>query len=146
MPRSRPKAGSAAYLLTGDQIFLEPYTPSLAKIPQLLARLQTLTADNPIQQARVSDIDERVTALLLLYRDSIDSVAALAGLPAGAAPGNGLPGCWLTHRWLLAALLSGAILCVPAGSANAQTATAQRESAVARARAGNMDEALAGDQ
>jgi biofilm PGA synthesis protein PgaA len=52
-------------------------------------------------------------------------------------------GLWKTECWLAGLVLAAAMLCMMTSAAVAQSATAQRESAVRRARAGDMDGALA---
>ncbi|HEY0424614.1 MAG TPA: CHASE3 domain-containing protein, partial [Rhodopila sp.] len=48
------ETGQRGYLLTGDKAYLEPYESALGQMPDLLADLQRLTADNAVQQARLS--------------------------------------------------------------------------------------------
>lgn len=43
--------GQRGYLITGDIAYLEPYRSGARDAPILLAKLTTLTADNPAQQA-----------------------------------------------------------------------------------------------
>ncbi|MGI8655030.1 MAG: PAS domain S-box protein [Pyrinomonadaceae bacterium] len=67
------ETGQRGYILTGKEIFLEPYTAAISEIDADLERLQRLTIDNPNQQRRlallkplVSDklkhIDKAITA------------------------------------------------------------------------------------
>ncbi len=50
------------YYLTADHSFLESYNEAKARVPEQLANLQQLTADNPAQQGRLGELkqlDER---------------------------------------------------------------------------------------
>ena len=44
------------YLLTGEQIYLDTYRTGTASLPGLIARLTALTADNPVQQRRLTTL------------------------------------------------------------------------------------------
>lgn len=44
------------YLLTGDQIYLETYRTGMATLPSLIARISTLTKDNPAQRRRLATL------------------------------------------------------------------------------------------
>ncbi|NEW82803.1 MAG: PAS domain S-box protein, partial [Mariniphaga sp.] len=61
------ETGSRGYLLTGNDLFLEPYVEEVASITGNLAKLALLINDNPIQQARVSALkkvaDERMVLI-----------------------------------------------------------------------------------
>ncbi len=48
------ETGQRGYILTGKEIFLEPYTAAISEIDADLERLQRLTADNPSQQRRIA--------------------------------------------------------------------------------------------
>ena len=58
------ETGARGLALTGDQSFLEPYDRARAQLPQELARLRTLTADNPNQQRRLDRLDPLAAAKL----------------------------------------------------------------------------------
>src|SRR4051794_19983740 len=47
------ETGYRGFALTGKDEFLEPYNAAVATLPDHLARLKTLTGDNPGQQERV---------------------------------------------------------------------------------------------
>ncbi len=47
------EGGQRGYLLTGDDQYLAPYRASLGRVGFLAGELQRLTADNPVQQARL---------------------------------------------------------------------------------------------
>jgi CHASE3 domain sensor protein len=44
------ETGQRGYLLTGSDVYLQPYTAALGTVTLLEGELQQLTADNPIQQ------------------------------------------------------------------------------------------------
>ena len=54
------QAGTRGYLLTGDTDFLRPYSMATGQLPASLARVQALTADNPVQQQRLDSLRQLV--------------------------------------------------------------------------------------
>ncbi|WP_310396242.1 ATP-binding protein [Hymenobacter sp.] len=50
------QAGTRGYLLTGDTLYLRPYSMATGQLPASLARLDDLTAENPAQQARLDSL------------------------------------------------------------------------------------------
>ena len=50
------QAGTRGYLLTGDTVYLRPYSMATGQLPASLARLQALTSDNSSQQARLDSL------------------------------------------------------------------------------------------
>jgi len=50
------QAGTRGYLLTGDTIYLRPYSLATNQLPASLKRVQALTVDNPTQQARLDSL------------------------------------------------------------------------------------------
>ncbi|WP_210516542.1 ATP-binding protein [Hymenobacter terricola] len=50
------QAGTRGYLLTGDTVYLRPYSMATGMLPSSLQRLEALTADNPAQQARFDSL------------------------------------------------------------------------------------------
>lgn len=61
------ETGERGYLLSGMDSYLEPYTTARQELPAELAHLQSLTSDNPAQQARMQELratlERRFTAL-----------------------------------------------------------------------------------
>ncbi|HUQ19206.1 MAG TPA: PAS domain S-box protein [Gemmatimonadaceae bacterium] len=51
------ETGSRGYVVTGDTAFLGPYRGSGDKYAKSLARLRSLTADNPVQQMRIDTLE-----------------------------------------------------------------------------------------
>jgi PAS domain S-box-containing protein len=51
------ETGARGYVLTGQAEFLEPFNDAKPKVDESLERLRTLTADNPVQQARLDTLE-----------------------------------------------------------------------------------------
>ena len=54
------QAGTRGYLLTGDTVYLRPYSMATGQLPASLARVQALTVDNPVQRARLDSLRQLV--------------------------------------------------------------------------------------
>ncbi|MGF1935027.1 MAG: GAF domain-containing protein [Nostoc sp. ChiQUE02] len=54
----------SAYILTGKQIYLKPYQVALANVAQEIAKLKSLTADQPNQQKQIATLESLITAKL----------------------------------------------------------------------------------
>ncbi|MEL5996206.1 CHASE3 domain-containing protein, partial [Hymenobacter segetis] len=50
------QAGTRGYLLTGDTVYLRPYSMATNQLPAALERVQALTVDNPDQRARLDSL------------------------------------------------------------------------------------------
>ena len=50
------QAGTRGYLLTGDTLYLRPYSMATGQLPAALERVQALTVDNPDQRARLDSL------------------------------------------------------------------------------------------
>jgi signal transduction histidine kinase len=50
------ETGERGYLISGMNSYLEPYTTARQELPAELAHLQSLTSDNPAQQARTQEL------------------------------------------------------------------------------------------
>ncbi|MDO7853251.1 sensor histidine kinase [Hymenobacter convexus] len=50
------QAGTRGYLLTGDTVYLRPYSMASNQLPDALARMRDLTVDNPEQRARLDSL------------------------------------------------------------------------------------------
>jgi signal transduction histidine kinase len=50
------QAGTRGYLLTGDTVYLRPYSMASNQLPASLARMHDLTVDNPAQRARLDSL------------------------------------------------------------------------------------------
>jgi len=51
------ETGERGFLITGDEVFLQPYNQALTVWDQKLTDLSTLVSDNPIQVTRLQEID-----------------------------------------------------------------------------------------
>ena len=51
------ETGARGYVLTGQPEFLEPFNDAKPNVDESLERLRTLTADNPLQQARLDTLE-----------------------------------------------------------------------------------------
>ena len=72
------ETGQRGYLLTMDESYLDPNEQARAAMPNALAQLRRLTADNPGQQQRLRDLDRLAT----------EKVAELSDTVATAQRGN----------------------------------------------------------
>ena len=50
------QAGTRGYLLTGDTVYLRPYSMASGQLPAALVRVIALTVDNPVQRARLDSL------------------------------------------------------------------------------------------
>src|SRR5882757_1702791 len=61
------ETGSRGFLISGDDAYLEPYSSALKELPEEIKTFQSLTSDNPVQQARIVEmravLDQRLTLL-----------------------------------------------------------------------------------
>lgn len=74
------ETGQRGFLLTGEEHYLQPFLEANQAIPVAYADLQTLTADNPTQQARLISIkslidqkQEELTHTIALRKTSLDT-------------------------------------------------------------------------
>jgi CHASE3 domain sensor protein len=66
------ETGQRGYLITGENRYLAPYDDAVAAIHRRVERLETLTADNPTQQARFPELRTFVAALLATLSQGIE--------------------------------------------------------------------------
>lgn len=64
-------AQQRAYLLTGQQQFLQAYTTITSRTPNQLTRLQQLTQDNPIQQKHIQELQKIIAQRNTLLQQEI---------------------------------------------------------------------------
>ncbi|MCC5663238.1 CHASE3 domain-containing protein [Nostoc sp. CHAB 5784] len=62
----------SGYILTGKQIYLKPYQAALANVDQEIAKLKSLTADQPNQQKQIATLEFLITAKLTELKQTID--------------------------------------------------------------------------
>lgn len=65
------ESSQRGFILTGDEVYLEPYTDNLKGIPEHLANLERLTADNPLQQERARELKRLVDRRLAIIQGSL---------------------------------------------------------------------------
>ncbi len=58
------ETGLRGLTLTGETVFLEPYTQAINALPARLAALQSLVADDPVQRRRAQQVEERIREYL----------------------------------------------------------------------------------
>ncbi|MBB2150215.1 response regulator [Pedobacter gandavensis] len=66
------ETGQRGYLLTGENIFLDPYDGAKERAVTLLQNVGFLTRDNPLQQKQIVKLDEIITERLNILQKSID--------------------------------------------------------------------------
>jgi PAS domain S-box-containing protein len=76
-------ANVRGFVLTGKDAYLEPYRASKLGIEELIGTVRTLTADNPEQQRRLSDI-ERLAAGRIARGEIVIGLRQQQGLEAAA--------------------------------------------------------------
>jgi signal transduction histidine kinase/ActR/RegA family two-component response regulator len=64
--------GQRGFLITGDEDYLKRFDSALSRVPELVASLRRLTADNPQQQARLDRLEPLVKARFDRIQRSID--------------------------------------------------------------------------
>jgi len=65
------ETGSRGFLLTNEDDYLAPYRASLANIDKEVSAIETLTADNPRQQARLGNLKPLIAARLAILADNV---------------------------------------------------------------------------
>ncbi|MBB6273698.1 signal transduction histidine kinase/DNA-binding response OmpR family regulator/CHASE3 domain sensor protein/HAMP domain-containing protein [Pedobacter cryoconitis] len=65
------ETGQRGFLLTGEEVFLEPYNGARAEAVALLDTLQRQTTDNPAQQANINKLKEIVEGRLVILEKTI---------------------------------------------------------------------------
>lgn len=54
------ETGQRGYIITGKENFLEPYTAAFSGVNNQVQQLKKLMADNPNQQQRIADLDQKI--------------------------------------------------------------------------------------
>ncbi|MEA5624547.1 GAF domain-containing protein [Nostoc sp. UHCC 0251] len=62
----------SSYILTGKQIYLKPYQAALANVDQEVAKLKSLTTDQPNQQKQIATLESLITAKITDLKQTID--------------------------------------------------------------------------
>ena len=66
------QTAARGYIITGQELFLEPYQAAVPAVRANLDRLKSLTADNPRQQGRLAMLERAVAEKLYSLRQNID--------------------------------------------------------------------------
>ena len=66
------QSGQRGFVITGDELYLEPYNSSTKVLEQEVAALKQMTSDNPRQQARLRDLEFLISAKLSVLAYVID--------------------------------------------------------------------------
>lgn len=67
------ETGNRGFLLTGDDSYLEPFTNAVRQLPEQIDEVQQLTAENPRQQEKVTEMRAVVEQRLQLLQQGIDA-------------------------------------------------------------------------
>jgi signal transduction histidine kinase len=70
------ETGQRGYLLTGQDLYLEPYRAALEQLPKALDRTAALVSDNPRQQQPLKALRQLVTQKLGELRSTVDAYDA----------------------------------------------------------------------
>ena len=78
------ETGQRGFLLTGSEDYLEPYNTALVAIPSRIGEIAALTADNPVQQARMPVLKQHIAAKLAELAETV-ALRRTQGLNAALA-------------------------------------------------------------
>jgi methyl-accepting chemotaxis protein len=67
------ETGVRGYVITGDDVFLEPYTPAVQRSSQVLEDIRRLTSDNPTQQRRAAALQPLLDGRLQNLKSVLDT-------------------------------------------------------------------------
>jgi signal transduction histidine kinase/ActR/RegA family two-component response regulator len=86
------EAGQRGYILTGEQLYRQPYEAAVAALPEEFARTRTSASAEPDQLARLGRVEELVSERLVMLREVLalhdrgDGDAAIASMRTGRGP------------------------------------------------------------
>src|ERR1700722_1080322 len=66
------ETGSRGFLITGDDLYLQPYKDAQRELPQELDHFQWLTSDNPAQLPRITEMRAVLEQRMALLQEGID--------------------------------------------------------------------------
>jgi PAS domain S-box-containing protein len=66
------ETGQRGFVLTGREPYLRPYQEARGSLARRLARIRSLTADNPVQQARLPLLESRIQAKLTELGETVE--------------------------------------------------------------------------
>lgn len=67
---SRAESAQRGYLLSASDIFLTERDHAFAKVNNVVARLKTLTSDNPVQQRRLPELEKLILTRFAIMREN----------------------------------------------------------------------------
>ncbi len=67
------ETGMRGYVITGKENFLQPYRDSVAGLPDSMANLRTLVADNPTQSLRATQLENEIKQRLANLQNTIET-------------------------------------------------------------------------
>lgn len=66
------ETGQRGYVITGDEMFLEPYQAGTNNVHTVVKELRELTSDNPNQQKRIDEAEPLIAAKLAELKQTVD--------------------------------------------------------------------------
>jgi len=66
------ETGHRGYLLLGDPSYLEPYTAALAELPEKIADIRRLAADDPAQLQRIAAVERLTADRMAILKDGVE--------------------------------------------------------------------------
>ncbi|HWB76978.1 MAG TPA: methyl-accepting chemotaxis protein [Nannocystaceae bacterium] len=79
------ETGQRGFIITGDDVFLEPYNAAIEKIPDTITTLRELTVDNPVQQERIDELDRLAVAKTVEMKKRLDQRTREGFVPVSEA-------------------------------------------------------------
>ena len=67
------ESGMRGYVVTSDARYLKPYESAKTAVPEVVARLDKLMADNPSQQATLSELKLLIERRMILMKESVEA-------------------------------------------------------------------------
>ena len=94
------ETGQRGFLITGEERYLEPYDNGIAVIDEHIATVQSLTSDNPAQQARIEELkpfvveklDELAETIQLRRDEGFDAAQTVVLTDAGKNSADAIRG------------------------------------------------------
>ena len=66
------ETGERGYIITENDIYLEPYQSAVNQINERIEKVRQLTADNPAQHARLPLLEQTIAARLAILKDGVE--------------------------------------------------------------------------
>lgn len=65
------ETGQRGYIITGQQMYMQPYTEAIAALPKRIENFRRMTADNPVQQRNISAFEGLAARRASILREGI---------------------------------------------------------------------------